>query len=361
MNLFLSKLPKKEEINTNYLTNLYTNKNSGRGISFKSHLSKNNMNFSKKVNLSETLERKFQFNFVVKTFNILMKNRKRNTNSVEHKINSNKLVLPIIKEFNLTKRSDNINNHNNIDNNNNLKDEEYKYNTYIYKKDNISSSNSNMINLKNIPFYDISENNNDELNDIFSKSKNILEKSNSTISQSIINNKSNISSKIMSDNEKEKIIFRNLSHGSIFEAYKKQYLSSVQEYKTRNKMAKNVFKEQLEKIKNEKIQKSKKEELFKEYELKFNPEKFKEKLKNEFHFFQNEDKIRKKSIDEEALHRKKIFKGIKCNEDKDNKNSSYFYEMKINTLKPSQRIIQNMLRREKKIENYEKSLIDFNE
>ena len=38
MNLFLSKLPKKEEINTNYLTNLYTNKNSGRGISFKSHL-----------------------------------------------------------------------------------------------------------------------------------------------------------------------------------------------------------------------------------------------------------------------------------------------------------------------------------
>ena len=357
MNLFLSKLPKKEEINTNYLTNLYTNKDNRRGLSYKSHLAKNNMDFSKKNKFSDSLERKFQFNYVVKTFNSLIKNRKRNTNSVENKFNSQRLFLPIIKEFNLTKRNDN---NNSIDNNN-LKEEEFKYNSFIYKKDNNNNINNNFIKLKNIPFYDISENNNDELNDNFSKSKNLLERSNSTISQSIINNKSNISSKIMSDNEKDKdkIIFRNLSHGSIFEAYKKQYLSSLEEYKTKNKMAENTFKEQLEKIKKLKIQKSKNEDLFKEYELKFNPENFKTKLKNEFHFFQNGDKIKKKNIDEDALYRKKLFNDIKNNED--NKNNSYYYEMRHNGIKPSQRIIQNMLRREKKLESYENSLIELKE
>ena len=153
MNLFLSKLPKKEEINTNYLTNLYTNKDNRRGLSYKSHLAKNNMDFSKKNKFSDSLERKFQFNFVVKTFNSIIKNRKRNTNSVENKFNSQRLFLPIIKEFNLTKRNDN---NNSIDNNNNLKEEEFKYNSFIYKKDNNNNISNNFSKLKKIHFYDIS-------------------------------------------------------------------------------------------------------------------------------------------------------------------------------------------------------------
>ena len=348
MNLYLSKLPKREDINSNYLTNLFTNKGNRRGISFESHLAKNNMNFNpKNLKSPQALERKFQFNFVVKTYNSLMKIRKRNSNnSVENKTKSPRLYLPIIKEFNLTKKS------NDNSNDNKTKDDEYNLNTYFHQNEN---NNNNYIKLKNIPFYD------DELNDFFSKSRNVLEKSNSTLSQSLINNRSNISSKYINENKNDKIKFRNLSHSSIFEEYKKQFLSSVQKYKTRNKLAEITFKEKLEKIKNEKIQKSKNEELFKEYELKFNPEKFTEKLKSEFQFFKNDNKriLKQRTMDENVLPRKKIFKGIKNNED--NKNNLYYYEMKHNGIKPSQRIIQNMLRREKKIELYEKSLIDLKE
>ena len=346
MNLYLYKLPKREEINTSYLTKLYSNKGNRGGIAFKGHLSKNNMNFnSKNIYVPQTLERKFQFNYIVRTFNSLINNRKRSTNSVETKGSSQRLYLPIIKEFNLTKNT-----------NNNSRDNELRYKSYI-KDINVNNPNS----LRNIPLYDNSENNNEELIDITSKSKNILEKSNSTISQSLINNKSVSSSKMFNENEKDKIIFRNLSHGSIFEAYKKQYLASIKEYKSRNKIAETNFKEQLEKIKNEKFKKSKNEEFFKEYELKFNPNKITEKLKNEFQFFQNgEINLNKKnSIDEAEIRRKNLFKEPKNNEDK--KNNSNYYEMKHNGIKPSQRIIQNMIRKEKKIELYEKSLIDFKE
>ena len=52
-----------------------------------------------------------------------------------------------------------------------------------------------------------------------------------------------------------------------------------------------------------------------------------------------------------------MFKDIKNNEDK--KNSTNYYEMKYGGIKPSQRIIQNMIRKEKKLEMFEKSLLDF--
>ena len=136
------------------------------------------------------------------------------------------------------------------------------------------------------------------------------------------------------------------------------FLSSIQEYKNRNKLAENTFKKQLEKIKNMKIKKSKNEESFKEYELKFNPEKFTQKLKNEFLFFQN-GVVKKNSIDGDILYQKKTFKNNENNEN--NKNNLYNYETKNNGMKPSQRIIQNILRREKKKELYDKSLFDLNE
>lgn len=343
MNLYLYKLPKREEINSKYLSNLYRRKDNRRGLSFKNNMP-NQSNKSQKGYVPQNLERKFQFNYIVKTFNSLISNsKKRNANSIENKENSDRLYLPIIKEFNITK-----NNHNN----------EELLNSHFYKND--INSNNQPLQLKNIPLYNNSENNHEkdkdnnftlnELSEKFSRSKNLLERSNSTISQSIINNKSN--SKIINDiddSEKNKTIFRNLSHGSIFEAYKKQYLSSLKEYKLKNKKAKDNFKEQLEKIKNEKIPKSKNEELFKEYEVKFNPDRITQILKNEFQFFQIDNSLKKK-IDAADLRRKKIF------EDKKNN-----FEIMHNGMKPSQRIIQNMLRREKNIELYEKSLIDLKE
>ena len=155
-------------------------------------------------------------------------------------------------------------------------------------------------------------------------------------------------------------LFRNLSNGSLFEVCKKKYLASIRDFKRRNKMAENTFKEQLEKIKKEKVKKSKNEELFKEYEVKFNPDKFTESLKNEFQFFQDDDNknnLRKKTFEESTLKIKKLFKDLNNND----KKTSTYYELMHNGLKPSQRIIQNILRREKKLETYEKSLIDLAE
>ena len=52
---------------------------------------------------------------------------------------------------------------------------------------------------------------------------------------------------------------------------------------------------------------------------------------------------------------------IKLEKNEDYKNNLYNYEIKPNGMKPSQRIIQNILRKEKEIELYEKSLFDLNE
>jgi hypothetical protein len=334
MNLYLSRLPKKEEINSQYLSQLIRDRGGKKETIYKGHTRNKNMIFnSKNVYFPQSLERKFQFNFIVKSFNSLIKNKKRNTNSVESNQKSQRLYLPIIKEYNLLKDNKN--------------EEENKFNTP-------NSKNEMYINeyFKKFPFYEIHDGNEE-----FSKSKNLLERSNSTISQSINNNnKSCTSSKLNNDNEKDNIIFRNLSHGSIFEAYKKQYLSSVRDYKIKSKLAETVFIDKLEKLKNLKFKKSKNEELFKEYELNFNPERITNNLKKEFQFFQD-DSFKKKNIDKQEIRRKKLFNNIKHKEDK----KSGLYEMKHNEMKPSQRIIQNMLRREKKLELYEKSLIDMNE
>ena len=357
MNLYLQKLPKKEEINSDYLINLYTNNSGKRGLSYKNPLAKNNMNFNQKnIYLPQALERKFQFGYVLKTYNSLINNKKKNTNSVEKKGNSDRLYLPVLKEFEISKRNNNSKNYDS----NVTKKEEYKYNIIFKKNNHLHKLNS----LKNIPLYDF-ENNNDEVIDTFSKLKNILDKSNSTISQSIINNATNSASKMFNENEKEKekrekIIFRNLSHGSIFEAYKKQFLDSIKDYKSRNKMAKTILKEKLEKIKNEKIPKSKNEELFNEYELNFNQERYTKKLNNEFQFFQYDiNNAKKKSVDEAEIRKKKLFIIIKKNEDK--KNNCNYVEMNKSGIKPSQRIIQNMLRKEKKLELNEQSLISLKE
>ena len=333
MNLYLSKVPKREEINEKYLSEIFRSK-AGKGEPvFKGHLGNNYFNFNlKNAYIPQSLERKFQFNFVVKSFNSLINNKKRNnTNSVKNNYKSHRLYLPVIKENNLIQ-------------NNNINHEEIKFNTPNSKNEKYNTDY-----FKNLQFSEIPDGK-DEF------SKNLLERSNSTISQSIINNnKSNTNSKFNNDNDKDKIIFRNLSHGSIFEAYKKHYLSFIKDYKEKSKFAQTVFKEKLEKIKNEKFKKSKDEELFKEYELKFNPERITKNLRKEFHFFQD-DSVKRK-IDEKEIKRKRLFNVIKMKEEKKN----YLNEGKHKEMKPSQRIIQNMLRRQKKMELYEKSLINLSE
>ena len=329
MNLKINKLPARIDYNSNYLKSLYGEK--GVQLIYK------NSNYHY---LPIKIERKFQFRYVVRTFNNLMNNHKKKYGSVEPKINPN-FCFPSIKEY--------------FGDNNNLRREENKKNL-DNKREEIENKFSSS-RLKNIPFYNlenlINEKNNYKIKDI--NSNIFYEKSKSNIN--IFNNNSNL---IKEEEKKTKTLFKNLSNGSLFEVCKKKYLSSIRDYKGKNKMAENTFKEQLEKIKKEKFKKSKNEGLFKEYEVKFNPDKFTESLKNEFQFFQEDDNknnLRKKTFEESTLKIKKLFKDLNNNE----KKSSTYYELMHNGLKPSQRIIQNMLRREKKLETYEKSLIDLAE
>ena len=327
MNLKINKLPVRIDYNSDYLKKLYGEK----GVQL---FGKN----SKNPYLPQKIERKFQFRYVVKTFNNLMNSHKKKYGSVEPKTNPN-FCFPSIKEY--------------FGDNNNVRREENKKNLDNIKEDIENKFSSSKF--KNIPFYNledlINEKNKYKIKNI--NSNIFFEKSKSNIN--IINNYN-----LINEEKKTKTLFKNLSNGSLFEVCKKKYLSSIRDYKSRNKMAENTFKEQLEKIKKEKFKKSKNEELFKEYEVKFNPDKFTESLKNEFQFFQDDDNknnLRKKTFEESTLKIKKLFKDLNNNE----KKSSTYYELMHNGLKPSQRIIQNMLRREKKLETYEKSLIDLAE
>jgi hypothetical protein len=328
MHLKINKLPARIDYNSDYLKKLYGEK--GVQLIYKN---------SNNPYITQKTERKFQFKYVVRTFNNLMNNHKKKYGSVEPKISPN-FCFPSIKEY--------------YGDNNNLRREENKKNLDNKREDIENKFSSSK--LKNIPFYNledlINEKNNYKIKNI--NSNNFFEKSKSNTN--IINNNYNL----INEEKKTKTLFRNLSNGSLFEVCKKKYLASIRDFKKRNKMAENTFKEQLEKIKKEKVKKSKNEELFKEYEVKFNPDKFTESLKNEFQFFQDDDNknnLRKKTFEESTLKIKKLFKDLNNND----KKTSTYYELMHNGLKPSQRIIQNILRREKKLETYEKSLIDLAE
>ena len=328
MHLKINKLPARIDYNSDYLKKLYGEK--GVQLIYKN---------SNNPYLTQKTERKFQFKYVVRTFNNLMNSHKKKYGSVEPKISPN-FCFPNIKEY--------------YGDNNNLRREENKKNLDNKREDIENKFSSSK--LKNIPFYNledlINEKNNFKIKNI--NSNNFFEKSKSNTN--IINNNYNL----INEEKKTKTLFRNLSNGSLFEVCKKKYLASIRDFKRRNKMAENTFKEQLEKIKKEKVKKSKNEELFKEYEVKFNPDKFTESLKNEFQFFQDDDNknnLRKKTFEESTLKIKKLFKDLNNND----KKTSTYYELMHNGLKPSQRIIQNILRREKKLETYEKSLIDLAE
>lgn len=331
MNLKINKLPARIEYNSDYLKKLYGEK--GVQLFYKN---------SKNPYLPQKIERKFQFKYVVRTFNNLMNSHKKKYGSVEPK-NSPNFSFPKIKEL----FGDNKDN-------NNLRREENKI--ILNNKNEDIENKFSSSRLRNIPFYNLEDlidekKNNYKIKDI--NSNNFLEKSKSNIH--IFNNYN-----LMKEEKKTKSLFRNLSNGSLFEVCKKKYLSSIRDYKARNKMAEHTFKEQLEKIKKEKFKKSKNEELFKEYEVRFNPDKFTESLKNEFQFFEDDNdknNVRKKTFEESNLKIKKLFKDLNYND----KKTSTYYELMHNGLKPSQRIIQNMIRRDKKLESYEKSLIDLAE
>ena len=344
MNLNLQRVPNKEVINSQFLSKIYRQQNKKEGLSYKGPLSNNRISYP--IMSVEDFERRFQFNNVVRTYNNLIGNKKKISNSIESKENSKGSYLPIIKEIKIKKNNKN----------------DYEYNDSAYNQESSENKNKMIKSVRNN--YNSSENNeldlynsNNDFNERNRKSK--YYGTNSTLSQSMVFNKSHINSNMSLDNieEKKKLLMRNLSHESIFEAYKARYALATKDFKNKSKLAESDYRRQLEIIKKEKMPKSKNEEFFKEYELKFSADRMKEKLKDEFHFFHQE--IQKKAINETDLRLERLFKKLKKNEEK--KSIWSYFDIKRNNIKPSQRSILNMLRKDKKVEIIENSLLDLPE
>ena len=332
MNLSSERISNKNAFNSVYLTKLQREPKKKRRVSkispFKSR------RISEPILSMEDFERRFQFNNLVRAYNQLLVKKKANFGSVDEKDSGNRLFLPMIKEMKIKKHGmDDISN-------------EIAYNESEYDTDNRKEGTKIKKNYNNAGNNIIDSNNTLELKNINTKSN--LNKSDSSLTQSLIENKSTLKSKISLDydRERKRLLLRNLSNDSLFAQYKVRYMIALKDFKDRTKIAKENYKNELTKIRNEILPKSKNEELFKPYEFDFNSNKMQIKLKNEFNFFQyKKPKKVVNAIDKRLLL---MLKKLKMNKEK--KNIWGEVKLKSDSLKPSQRSIQNMLRKQKKIE-----------
>jgi len=332
MNLSSERISNKDAFNSVYLTKLQREPKKKRRVSkispFKSR------RISEPILSMEDFERRFQFNNLVRAYNQLLVKKKSNFGSVDEKDSSNRLFLPMIKEIKIKKHG-----MNDISN-------ELAYNESEYDTDNRKEGTKIKKNYNNAENNIIDSNNTLELKNINTKSN--LNKSDSSLTQSLIENKSTLKSKLSLDydRERKRLLLRNLSNDSLLAQYKVRYMIALKDFKDRTKIAKENYKDELTKIRNEILPKSKNEELFKPYEFDFNSNKMQIKLKNEFNFFQyKKPKKVVNAIDKRLLL---MLKKLKMNKEK--KNIWGVVKLKSDSLKPSQRSIQNMLRKQKKIE-----------
>lgn len=331
MNLSSERLSNKNASNSVYLTKLQREPKKKRRVSrispFKSR------RISEPILSMEDFERRFQFNNLVRAYNQLLVKKKGNFGSIDEKDSANRLFLPMIKEIKIKK-------HGMDDTFNEIAYNESEYDTE--KKE----GTKNKKNYNNAENNIIDSNNTLELKNINTKSN--LNKSDSSLTQSLMENKSTLKSKLSLDYDKERkrLLLRNLSNDSLFAQYKVRYMIALKDFKDRTKIAKENYKNELTKIRNEILPKSKNEELFKPYEFDFNSNKMQIKLKNEFNFFQY--KKPKKVVNEIDKRLLLMLKKLKMNKEK--KNIWGVVKLKSDSLKPSQRSIQNMLRKQKKIE-----------
>ena len=337
MNQSSERIYSKDFINAVYLTKLQREPKKKRRVSRISPFRSRRV--SEPILSMEDFERRFQFNNLVRAYNHLLVTKK-STSSSDEKDNS-KLILPMIKEIKIKKHG-----MNDTDTEN-----EIKYNESENDTDNKIKNFNNSIS-DNIDTY----NSKKESKDKSVKSK--LNKSDATLTQSQSLNKSTSKSKLSLnyDKERKRLLLRNLSNDSLFAQYKVRYLIALKDYQDKTKLAKQNYQNELEKIRNEILPKSKNEEFFKAYEFDFNSNKMQLKLKNQFNFFQYIQPKKEKVINPIDKRLLLMLKKLKINKER----KSIFSEVKLksSSLKPSQRSIQNMLRKEKRYELKDEIKID---
>jgi len=337
MNQSSERIYSKDVINSVYLTKLQREPKKKRRVSRISPFRSRRV--SEPILSMEDFERRFQFNNLVRAYNHLLVTKK-STSSSDEKDNS-KLILPMIKEIKIKKHG-----MNDTDTENEIKYKESENDT-----DNKTKNFNNSIS-DNIDTY----NSKKESKDKSVKSK--LNKSDATLTQSQSLNKSTSKSKLSLnyDKERKRLLLRNLSNDSLFAQYKVRYLIALKDYQDKTKLAKQNYQNELEKIRNEILPKSKNEEFFKAYEFDFNSNKMQLKLKNQFNFFQYIQPKKEKVINPIDKRLLLMLKKLKINKER----KSIFSEVKLksSSLKPSQRSIQNMLRKEKRYELKDEIKID---
>ena len=337
MNQSSERIYSKDVINSVYLTKLQREPKKKRRVSRISPFRSRRV--SEPILSMEDFERRFQFNNIVRAYNHLLVTKK-STSSSDEKDNS-KLILPMIKEIKIKKHGMNDTGTEN----------EIKYNESENDTDNKTKNFNNSIS-DNIDTY----NSKKESKDKSVKSK--LNKSDATLTQSQSLNKSTSKSKLSLnyDKERKRLLLRNLSNDSLFAQYKVRYLIALKDYQDKTKLAKQNYQNELEKIRNEILPKSKNEEFFKAYEFDFNSNKMQLKLKNQFNFFQYIQPKKEKVINPIDKRLLLMLKKLKINKER----KSIFSEVKLksSSLKPSQRSIQNMLRKEKRYELKDEIKID---
>lgn len=337
MNQSSERIYSKEVINSVYLTKLQREPKKKRRVSRISPFRSRRV--SEPILSMEDFERRFQFNNIVRAYNHLLVTKK-STSSSDEKDNS-KLILPMIKEIKIKKHGMN----------DTVTENEIKYNESENDTDNKIKNFNNSIS-DNIDTY----NSKKESKDKSVKSK--LNKSDATLTQSQSLNKSTSKSKLSLnyDKERKRLLLRNLSNDSLFAQYKVRYLIALKDYQDKTKLAKQNYQNELEKIRNEILPKSKNEEFFKAYEFDFNSNKMQLKLKNQFNFFQYIQPKKEKAINPIDKRLLLMLKKLKINKER----KSIFSEVKLksSSLKPSQRSIQNMLRKEKRYELKDEIKID---
>ena len=337
MNQSSERIYSKDVINSVYLTKLQREPKKKRRVSRISPFRSRRV--SEPILSMEDFERRFQFNNIVRAYNHLLVTKK-STSSSDEKDNS-KLILPMIKEIKIKKHGMNDTGTEN----------EIKYNESENDTDNKTKNFNNSIS-DNIETY----NSKKESKDKSVKSK--LNKSDATLTQSQSLNKSTSKSKLSLnyDKERKRLLLRNLSNDSLFAQYKVRYLIALKDYQDKTKLAKQNYQNELEKIRNEILPKSKNEEFFKAYEFDFNSNKMQLKLKNQFNFFQYIQPKKEKVINPIDKRLLLMLKKLKINKER----KSIFSEVKLksSSLKPSQRSIQNMLRKEKRYELKDEIKID---
>ena len=337
MNQSSERIYSKDVINSVYLTKLQREPKKKRRVSRISPFRSRRV--SEPILSMEDFERRFQFNNIVRAYNHLLVTKK-STSSSDEKDNS-KLILPMIKEIKIKKHGMNDTGTEN----------EIKYNESENDTDNKIKNFNNSIS-DNIDTY----NSKKESKDKSVKSK--LNKSDATLTQSQSLNKSTSKSKLSLnyDKERKRLLLRNLSNDSLFAQYKVRYLIALKDYQDKTKLAKQNYQNELEKIRNEILPKSKNEEFFKAYEFDFDSNKMQLKLKNQFNFFQYIQPKKEKVINPIDKRLLLMLKKLKINKER----KSIFSEVKLksSSLKPSQRSIQNMLRKEKRYELKDEIKID---